>query len=77
VNTFMTSSCTLPLKCYTSINVPSSKHLPLLYLVISKKSCNNLISTLIYDYVCIVCVFVHSHFFENPPIYLEEMDPTF
>jgi hypothetical protein len=41
MNTLVTSSCTLPQMFYVL------EHFPLLYLVISKQSCNNLIPTLI------------------------------
>jgi hypothetical protein len=76
VNTLIMSSYTLLLKCYTSTKVLSLKYFLLLYLVISKQSCNNLISTLIMI-LSILYVFVHSCFIENPPIDLEAIDPTF
>jgi hypothetical protein len=64
VNNLMMSSCTLPLKCYASANVLSLKHFPLLYLVISKQSCNNFISTLIMIlyalYVCVCAFFLRQ-----------------
>jgi hypothetical protein len=57
VNTLITSSCMLPEMLYLL------KHLLLLFLVISKQSCNNLISTLIMSlyasYVCL-CILASS-----------------
>jgi hypothetical protein len=62
VNTPVALSYLLPLKCYTSTNV-LLKHLLLLWLVNSKQSCNNLISTLIMSlyasYVCL-CILASS-----------------
>jgi hypothetical protein len=57
--------------------VLSLKHLSLLYLVIFKPSCNNLISTIILVlYASYVC-FMHSRFIENHSIDLEAMNTSF
>jgi hypothetical protein len=63
VNTLMASSCTLPLNYYASVNVLSLRHLLLLYLVISKQICNDLISTLImimYAWYVGLCILTSS-----------------
>jgi hypothetical protein len=66
------------LKCYASAKMfYLLKHLPLLYLVILKPSCNNLIPTLtMVLYACVSCL-LHSCFVENHPIDLEVTNPSF
>jgi hypothetical protein len=52
------------------------KHFSLPYLVILKQSYNNIFYFNLV-FICFVCVFAHSRFDENPPIDLEEMNPSF
>jgi hypothetical protein len=67
----------LPLKCYTPQMCYPLKHFLLPYLVILESSCNNTISTLIMSlYASYVCL-LHSRLVENPPIDLEETNPSF
>jgi hypothetical protein len=52
------------------------KHLPLLYLLILKQTCNNIFYFNLV-FICFVYVFAHSCFVKNPSIDLEEMNPSF